>query len=284
MQEQQVSESLQKFKTHLPSQDSLGMPSQGARRKGSFSFLRLFNHQIWVRNVNENHVSARCNSLRLTPLFHFQHSTYNQELSESPVKIIDYPRSGASPKNINMITGHVHRHLSEFSEFLGAYYSKGTIKGKISDMIGGKLTYSQKALPNFLCIWIAVVQSLSSVRLCDPMDCNTPGSPVLHYFPALVQTHVHWVSDAIQPSHSLSSTSPSAFNLSKHQGLFPMSWLFASDGQSTGASALVLPVNIQDWFPLGLDVNSSMIYTLCLQRSVEKVKVLITRIICIGKM
>ena len=64
-----------------------------------------------------------------------------------------------------MITGHVHRHLSEFSEFLGAYYSKGTIKRKISDIIGGKLTYSQKALPNFLCIQIVIVQSLSFVWL-----------------------------------------------------------------------------------------------------------------------
>ena len=51
------------------------------------------------------------------------------------------------------------------------------------------------------------------------MDCNTPGFPVLHYLPEFAQTHVHWVSDAIRPSHPLSPSSP-AFNLSQHQGLF----------------------------------------------------------------
>jgi len=54
--------------------------------------------------------------------------------------------------------------------------------------------------------------------LCDPADCSTPGFPVLHHLPELAQTHVHWVSDAIQPSHPLSSLSPPAFNLSQHQG------------------------------------------------------------------
>ena len=56
--------------------------------------------------------------------------------------------------------------------------------------------------------------------LCDPMDCSTPGFPVRHPLPGLTQTHVYWVSDAIQPFHPLSSPSPPAFNLSQHQGLF----------------------------------------------------------------
>ena len=64
------------------------------------------------------------------------------------------------------------------------------------------------------------VQSLNHIRLCNPMDCSTPGSPVHHQLPELAQTHVHWVSDAIQPSHPLSSPFPPAFNLSQHQGLF----------------------------------------------------------------
>ena len=50
--------------------------------------------------------------------------------------------------------------------------------------------------------------------LCNPMHCSTPGFPVLHYLPEFCQTHVHWVSDAIQPSHPLSSPSPPALNLS----------------------------------------------------------------------
>ena len=68
---------------------------------------------------------------------------------------------------------------------------------------------------------VAVVQSLIRVWLfATPMDCSMPGLPVLHHLPELAQTHVHWISDAIQPSHPLLSPSPSAFNLSQHQGLF----------------------------------------------------------------
>ena len=62
----------------------------------------------------------------------------------------------------------------------------------------------------------------SVAHLCptlDLMDCSTPGLPVHHHVPELVQTHVHQVSDAIQPSHPLSSPSPPAFNPSQHQGL-----------------------------------------------------------------
>ena len=60
----------------------------------------------------------------------------------------------------------------------------------------------------------------SCPTLCNPMNSSTPGFPVLHYLPELAQTHVHWVDDAIQPSHPLSSHSPPAFSLSQHQGLF----------------------------------------------------------------
>ena len=51
---------------------------------------------------------------------------------------------------------------------------------------------------------------------CDPMDCSTPGSPVHHQLLELIQTHVHRVGDAIQPSHPLSSPSPPAFSLSQY--------------------------------------------------------------------
>ena len=143
----------------------------------------------------------------------------------------------------------------------------------------------------------------------NPMDCSTPGFPVHHQLPELAQTHVHWVGDAIQPSHPLSSPLPPAFNLSQHllllllrsishvqlsvgppvsmqphrwqptrlfcpwdsprkrilhwsglpcpspfpaSGSFQMNPFFTSGGQSIGvsASASVLPMNIQDWFPL----------------------------------
>ena len=96
------------------------------------------------------------------------------------------------------------------------------------------------------------VQSLSCVWLCYPMDCSTPGFPVHHQLPEPTQTHVHRVSDAIQPSHPLLSPSPPDFSLSQHQGSFPMSQFFASGGQSIGvpASGSVLSMNIQVWFPL----------------------------------
>ena len=60
----------------------------------------------------------------------------------------------------------------------------------------------------------------SCLALFDPMDYSTPGFPVHHQLPELAQTHVHWVGDAIQPSHPLSSPSPPALNLSQHQGLY----------------------------------------------------------------
>ena len=66
----------------------------------------------------------------------------------------------------------------------------------------------------------------SCPTLWDPMDCSTPGFPVHHQLWELIQTHVHWVGDAIQSSHLLSSLSPPAFNLSQHQGLFQ--WVSSS--------------------------------------------------------
>ena len=91
----------------------------------------------------------------------------------------------------------------------------------------------------------------SHVWLCDPMECSTPGFPVHYQLPEFTQTHVHWVGNVIQPSHPLLSPSPPAFSLSQHQGLFQ--WVSSSHhGQNIGASASVLPMNIQDWLPLGL--------------------------------
>ena len=136
--------------------------------------------------------------------------------------------------------------------------------------------------------WTCCSVAKSCQTLHNPMDCSSPGSSVLgilqakilewviipfsrgifptqglkpgllycrqiiyqlshrestYYLPEFAQIHIHWVSDAIYPSYPLPSSSPFAFSLS-----FPMSWLFASGGQSIGAlsSATVLPINIQD--------------------------------------
>ena len=89
--------------------------------------------------------------------------------------------------------------------------------------------------------------------LCSPIDCSTPGFPVLYYLPEFAQTHVHWVGDAIQPSQPLLSPSPDALSFPA-LGSFPVNPLFKSGGQSirASASASVLSMNIQGWFPLGL--------------------------------
>ena len=99
------------------------------------------------------------------------------------------------------------------------------------------------------------------LTLCDPMESSMPGLPVHHQLLELAQTHVRWVCDAIQPFCLLSSPSPS-ISLSQHQGLYQWgSQLCASGGQSTGASASasVLPVNTQGWFPLGWTALISVI-------------------------
>ena len=98
---------------------------------------------------------------------------------------------------------------------------------------------------------ISVAQSC--LTLCDPMGCSMPGFPVHHQLLEPTQTHVHWVGDAIQPSHPLLSPSPPAFNLSQHQGLFQ--WVSSSHQMAkvfgASASASIFPMNIQVWFPLG---------------------------------
>ena len=66
----------------------------------------------------------------------------------------------------------------------------------------------------------------SCPTLCSPMNCSTPGLPVHHQLRESTQSHVHWVGDAIQPSHPLSSPSPPALSLSQHQGLFK--WISSS--------------------------------------------------------
>ena len=84
------------------------------------------------------------------------------------------------------------------------------------------------------------------------MDCSTPGFPVLHHLPELAQTHVLWVSDAIQSPQSAVTLFSICLQSFPASGSLPMSQFFASGGRSTGASASVLSVNIQGWLPLGL--------------------------------
>ena len=103
---------------------------------------------------------------------------------------------------------------------------------------------------------LTLTKEMKVSQLCptlfNPIDCSTPGFPVLHHLPELAQTHVYWVSDAIQPSHPLLSPSSPALNLSRHRGLFK--WVSSSHQWPKywiSASTSTLPMNTQDWSPLG---------------------------------
>ena len=126
------------------------------------------------------------------------------------------------------------------------------------------LNFNQNPVDWLCCVWvsrpkvilvtvhfpISLTCTCSVAKLC-PIRLQHARLPVLHYLPEFAQIHVHWVSDAIQPPHPpLSLVLPPVFPAS---GSFPMNQFFASGSQSIGASASVsvLPMNIQDWSPLG---------------------------------
>ena len=108
---------------------------------------------------------------------------------------------------------------------------------------------TEKPIRNYSVQYSSVTQLY--LTLCDPMDQSTSGFPVHHQLPEFTQTHVHrWYHPTISSSVILFSSRLRSFPAS---GSFPMSQFFTSGGQSIGvsASASVLPMNIQDWFPLG---------------------------------
>ena len=110
-------------------------------------------------------------------------------------------------------------------------------------------------------LWLSNSVAKSCQTICDPMNGSTPSFPVLHYLPEFAQTHVHWVSDAIQPSYPLSAFSAFALN-------FPSIRVFSSElalhiwWPRIGASASlsVLPMTIQGWYPLRLTGLISLLY------------------------
>ena len=109
--------------------------------------------------------------------------------------------------------------------------------------------YPESLGQDYYCCCCSVTQSCPT--LCDPMDCGTPGFPVLHCLPVCSNSCPlsRWCHLTISSSVSLFSSCLQSFPAS-----FPVNWLFASGGRSirASASASVLPVNIQGWFPLGL--------------------------------
>ena len=137
--------------------------------------------------------------------------------------------------------------------------------GKGEKNLTQNIRFQEYVLVTWICIFIygdvtsigsAVCHSMAKLclTLCDLMDCSTTGFSVLHCFTEFAQTCVHWVGDAIQPFHPLSSPSPLALNLSQLHSLFQ--WVSSSHQvakiSGASASASVLPMNIQCWFPLQL--------------------------------
>ena len=123
-----------------------------------------------------------------------------------------FPTQGSNPgllhcRQILYQLSHKGSPLSSYPH----HYSNGEKNIKHTDSIVG--------IGNISSVQFSSV-SQSCLTLCDPMDCSTPGFSVHHQLPELPQTHVHRVSDATQPSHSLSSLSPPAFNLAQHQSVF----------------------------------------------------------------
>ena len=175
--------------------------------------------------------------------------------------ILTYPSFGRTRTCLlskNLDFGYFQIHVQVFKLL--------ELKGKVSSLIFN----------------IVVVQYLSPLWLfVIPMACSTPGFPVIDHLLELVQTHVHWVCDAIQASCTLSSPSSPTFNLSLRQS-FPINWLALGD-QSIGASAsaLVLAVNIQDSFSLRwtgwISLQSKGLFKSLLQHHSLKASILINK-------
>ena len=124
----------------------------------------------------------------------------------------------------------MYQHLLTFFSLSSEFFFLEEISGFLWGECNGLNCLSQKWFVQVLTPWASEVTLLgnraqfssvaqSCLTLCDPMDCSMPGLPVHHQLLELAQIHVHRVRDAIQPSNPLSSPSPSAFNLSQHQGL-----------------------------------------------------------------
>ena len=116
----------------------------------------------------------------------------------------------------------------------------------------------------------------SCPTLCDPMDCCTSGFPVLYHLPEFAQTHILCADDGIQRPHDLLLPSSPAFSLFQHQGLFQRvsSSHLGVQSIGTSASASVLPMNIEGWFPLGLIGLMSFQSKSLLQHCSSKVSIL----------
>ena len=167
----------------------------------SQSLLKLMSVELVM---SSNHLIL-CRPLLLLPSIFPSIRIFSNEL----VLGIRWPKYWSFSFNIS--PSNVHPGLISFKmDWLDLLAVQGTLKGLLQQ-------YSSKASV----LWRSVQFSRSVVSdSCNPMDCSTPGFSVQHQLPEFAQTYVHGVSDAIKPSHSLSSPCLPAFNLFQRQGLF----------------------------------------------------------------
>ena len=164
---------------------------------------------------------ARSNSC---PLSQWWHPTISSSVVPFSY-LLSFPASGSFPMSWLFASGGQSTGAGCLFLLQGIFPLRDQTHVSCISCFGRQVLYHWLTWEAQCFILIVVVQSLSLTRLCNSMACGTPGFLVLHYLPELAQTHVHWVSDAIQPPHPLSSSSP-ALILSQHQGFFQ--WISSS--------------------------------------------------------
>ena len=145
------------------------------------------------------------------PLSQWCHPTISSSVVPLSSCLWSFPASGSFPMSRLFTSGGQVLELLKISFHKTRYFT-------LSYFTSQSVHPHSQSLNTYSVQFSSVAQSC--LTLCDPMNCSTPGLPVHQQRPELAQTHDHWVSDAIQPSHPLSSPSPPAFNLSQHQCLF----------------------------------------------------------------
>ena len=186
--------------------------------------------QLWPQGVQTAHTVPREHQAQSTLahlcwgkltylLFKVKINFSMKPSCQNGIAPIDVPFKHLQCSSIYNSSIHAHFHTINILNFTILFPSYTLNSSREEQFMDSYIRLS--ALNALIQIWSQFSSVAQSYQiLCDPTDCSTPGLPVHHQPPKFTQTHVHWVGDAIQPSHSLSSPSPPAFNLSQHEGLF----------------------------------------------------------------